>query len=253
MWAKDRHHRIVSLLATREQVSLENLAAEFGVSRETLRRDIVQLEAEGRLKRVHGGFTRADGEEPPFQSRVMAHAEAKRRIGAAAARLVEPGMLIAIDAGTTTLAFAESLVRIPRLKVVTNSLGVATTLRDGGGEADVILLGGHLGTDVPGTYGEIAIAQLQRFAPQIAFFSPVGLSAAKGAMNYDLAEAEVAKTLAENAKRVVVLADHSKLGHTSRVHICGCELIDTLVTDRSATQACTDELKAAGLGQLILA
>src|SRR5690606_33406211 len=67
MWAKDRHHRILTLLAAREQVSMENLAEEFGVSRETLRRDIVQLEAEGRLKRVYGGFMRVDVTEPPFQ------------------------------------------------------------------------------------------------------------------------------------------------------------------------------------------
>src|SRR5690606_5663723 len=115
MWAKDRHHRILALLATREQVSMENLAEEFGVSRETLRRDIVQLEAEAHLKRVHGGFMRVDGTAPPFQSRMTTHAEAKRRIGAAAARLIQPGMMIAVDAGSTTMAFAEHLASIPKL------------------------------------------------------------------------------------------------------------------------------------------
>lgn len=253
MWAKDRHHRIVSLLASREQVSLENLAAEFGVSRETLRRDIVKLEAEGRLKRVHGGFMRAEGAEALFQSRVSVNAEAKRRIGAAAARLVEPGMLIVVDAGSTTQAFAEFLTTVPGLKVVTNSLSVAMGLRERGSDAEVTLLGGRLGADTPGTYGEVAVGQLQRLVPQLAFVSPTALSAAKGAMNYDFAEAEVARVMADNAERLVVLADHSKLGHASRVQICGCDRIDTLITDRRAGQAALDELQAAGVAEVIKA
>lgn len=253
MWAKDRHHRIVSLLATRERVSLENLAAEFGVSRETLRRDIVQLEAEGRLKRVHGGFMRIDGAEPPFQSRVMAHADAKRRIAAAAARLVKPGMLIAIDAGSTTLALSEFLAGIPRLNIITNSLGLAAELHKLGGETDVMLLGGRLAPDVPATFGEITIGQLQRFQPQLAMLSPVSLDATRGAMDYDLAEAEVARTMAENAARLVLLADHSKLGTTSRVQICGIERVDTLVTDRKAAPDRLAALTAAGVREVIRA
>lgn len=253
MWAKDRHHRIVSLLAVQEQVSLENLAAEFGVSRETLRRDIVKLEAEGRLKRVHGGFMRAEDAEAPFQSRVTVNAEAKRRIGAAAARLVEPGMLIVVDAGSTTLAFAEFLASISGLKVVTNSLGVATELRERGSDAEVTLLGGRLGSDTPGTYGEVALAQLQRLVPQLAFVSPTTISAAKGAMNYDFAEAEVARVMAENATRLVVLADYSKLGNVSRVQICACDQIDTLITDQRAAQVELVELQRAGVAEVIKA
>lgn len=253
MWAKDRYHRIVSLLATREHVSLENLAAEFGVSRETLRRDIVKLEAEGRLKRVHGGFTRADHSEPPFQSRVTVNAEAKRRIGAAAARLVEPGMLIVVDAGSTTQAFTEFLVGVPGLKVVTNALGVAMELRQRGSDAEVILLGGRVGIDTPGTYGEVAFAQMRRLTPQLAFIAPTAINAAKGAMDHDFDEAELASLMGESAERLVVLADHSKLGGSSRVQICGCDQIDVLVTDRRASQSALDELKDAGVAQLIQA
>ncbi len=252
MWAKDRHHRILALLAAREQVSMENLAEEFGVSRETLRRDIVQLEAEGRLKRVHGGFMRVGGTEPPFQSRMETNAEAKRRIGAAAARAVEPGMLIAVDAGTTTIAFAEHLATIPKLQVVTNSLGVASTVGKASG-VTVILLGGRLGADVPGTFGEVALAQLRRFRPDLAFISPTALDAEAGAMNFDEAEAEMASAMAECAARLVVLADNSKLGRKSRVQICACGRIDMLITDRKARPAQTDPLRAAGLRELVVA
>jgi len=252
MWAKDRHHRILALLAAREQVSMENLAEEFGVSRETLRRDIVQLEAEGRLKRVFGGFMRVDGTEPPFQSRMATNAEAKRRIGAAAARLVRPGMMVAVDAGSTTIAFAEYLASIPKLQVITNSLGVAGAVSKGG-HAEVILLGGRLGSDVPGTFGEIALAQLRRFHPDFAFISPSALDAQAGAMNFDQAEADIARTMSECAERLVVLADGSKLGCKSRVQICDCESIHTLITDRKAKPADTDPLCAAGVRNLVRA
>lgn len=252
MWAKDRHHRILALLAACEQVSMENLAEEFGVSRETLRRDIVQLEAEGRLKRMHGGIMRVDRTEPPFQSRMATHAEAKRRIGAAAARLVQPGMMIAVDAGSTTISFAEHLASIPKLLVVTNSLGVASTVSRGS-QANVILLGGQLGSDVPGTFGEIALAQLRRFRPELAFISPSALDATSGAMNFDHAEAEMARAMSECAERLVVLADSSKLGNKSRVQICGCDSIHTLVTNRKAKPADAEPLRTAGVRQLIFA
>ncbi|OWT57441.1 DeoR/GlpR family DNA-binding transcription regulator [Candidimonas nitroreducens] len=250
MWAKDRHHRILSLLATREQVSVANLCEEFGVSRETLRRDIVQLESQGRLRRVHGGFTRAEDAEPAFKNRVSANSEAKRRIGAAAARLVEPGMLISVDAGTTTLAFAQFLASVLGVKILTNSLGLAATVHEGGA-SDVILLGGRLGSDVPGTYGEITNSQLRRFRPQIAFFSPVAINPNEGAMNFDLEEADLASTMCENAERVVVLADHSKLGNFSRIQVCACDRISTLITDKKAPQACTAQLMEAGVGDII--
>lgn len=252
MWAKDRHHRILALLATREQVSMENLAEEFGVSRETLRRDIVQLEAEGHLKRVYGGFMRVDGTEPPFQSRLETNAEAKQRIGAAASRLVEPGMMIAVDAGSTTLAFAEHIASIPKLKVITNSLGVASTVANGG-HAEVILLGGTLGSDVPGTFGETALSQLRRFHPELSFISPSALNATAGAMNFDQAEADIACTMGECTERLIVLADRSKLGGTSRIQICGCEIIHTLITDRKAKPSETDPLLQAGIKNLICA
>jgi len=252
MWAKDRHHLILAMLAAREQVSMENLAEEFGVSRETLRRDIVQLEAEGHLKRVHGGFMRVDCTEPPFQRRMETNAEAKQRIGAAAARLVEPGMMIAVDAGSTTIAFAEYLANIPKLTVITNSLGVATTVSQAN-HANVILLGGSLGTDVPGTFGEIALAQLRRFHPEMSFISPSAMNATSGAMNFDQAEADIATTMSECTSRLVVLADTSKLGTKSRVQICSCESIHTLITDRKAKRSETDPLREAGVQNLICA
>ncbi|WP_321822587.1 MULTISPECIES: DeoR/GlpR family DNA-binding transcription regulator [unclassified Burkholderia] len=253
MWAKDRKHRIISLLAVNEHLSIERMVDALKVSRESIRRDIIELEADGKLQRVHGGVTRVPAEaEPPFKARLHANAEAKRRISVTAARLLEPGMICAIDAGSTTTAFAAALMTVPGISVVTNSIDVAATIRAGQSDADVILLGGVIGRDVPGTYGELTLSEMRRFTCDITFFSPVSLSAEKGATNYHLTEAELARAMIESSQKVVVLADSSKLGTTSRVQVCGCEQIDLLVTDPQATDAQLDALRGAGLAEVLM-
>jgi DeoR family transcriptional regulator, fructose operon transcriptional repressor len=196
VWAKDRYHRILSLLSVRGQVSNDLLIQELQVSRETIRRDILELEGAGQLKRVHGGVvSTATSPEPPFKTRVVASAAEKRRIALAAAALIQPGMLCAIDTGTTTLAFAEALAGIPNVSVVTNSFDVAATIRAAQANATIILLGGNFGVDAPGTFGKLAVSQMQQFLPDMAILSPVALDADYGATSYDLPEAELARAI----------------------------------------------------------
>lgn len=252
MWAKDRYHRIISLLAVNEHISTDRLIDELKVSRETIRRDIVDLEAAGKLRRVHGGVECALQAEPPFKARLKAHTEAKRRIGMAAVRLIEPGMMVAIDAGTTTLAFAAALASVPDVSVITNSFGVAQTIVAVRRDADVVLLGGRIGVDVPGSYGELTIEEMNRFSPDIAVFSPVAVSTSQGASNFHLPEAEFARTMIERSSHVVLLADYSKLGMTSRVQVCNCSQINVLVTDHRASKDQLNALKAAGLSDILI-
>ncbi|MDR3464390.1 MAG: DeoR/GlpR family DNA-binding transcription regulator [Xanthobacteraceae bacterium] len=254
MWAKDRHHRILALLTVRGQISNDLLMKELEVSRETIRRDIQDLESAGLLKRVHGGVVAAPAEqEPPFKARMRASEAEKRRIGMAAAALIEPGMLCAIDTGTTTLAFAAALSSIPDVSVVTNSLDVATTIRAAQANATVILLGGRIGNDVPGTFGELAIAQMEQFRPDVAILSPVAIDAEHGATSYDLAEAQLGRVMIDRAECVMILADYSKLGKTSRVGLCGCDQVDVLVTDRRADQGHLSAIRKKHVGKIVAA
>lgn len=231
MWHQDRRSRIVALLRNGARASTAAIAQTLGVSRETVRRDFLTLEAEGLLKRVHGGAVSADvPSEAPFERRRRLHWSEKLAIGRTAARLIEPGMIVFVDAGTTTLAFAEALDAIADLRVVTNSLGVAERL---GGRA--LLLGGEINTDVPATFGELTLADIERFMADVAFISPVAVHPAAGAMNYALNEAEVARAMIRRSHKTVVLADHSKLGETSRVSVCKTAEIDTLISDRAAS------------------
>lgn len=251
MWVEERRHRILGVLRQRGRIEVEALAEELAVSRETVRRDLLRMESEGLVRRIHGGaVAAAPATEKPFQQRVAAQAEEKRRIAAAAARLIHPGQSCFIDAGTTTAAFALALARVQDVTVITNSLDVATTLRNADATADVLLLGGRPGADVPATYGELTLEQIGRFWTDLAVISPVGVAPAAGASYFHLAEAEVARTMVSRASETIVLADHTKLGVVSRVGVCGCADIGKLVTDDASQE---DAFRAAGLACVIRA
>jgi DeoR/GlpR family transcriptional regulator of sugar metabolism len=230
LWHEERRSRIVALLRDGARASTSAIAGELGVSRETVRRDLLTLEAEGLLQRVHGGaIAPRDAAEAPFDRRRRQRWREKLAIGRAAARLVETGMIVFVDAGTTTLAFAEALAGRRDLRVVTNSIGVAQRLSD-----RAILLGGAVTTDVPATFGELTLGEIGRFMADLAFISPVAVHAEDGAMNYALHEAEVARAMIRRSRALVVLADRSKLDLRSRVTVCKPGEIDVLVTDGEA-------------------
>jgi DeoR/GlpR family transcriptional regulator of sugar metabolism len=235
MWSEERHHRILSLLISRGRIETDGLAEELSVSRETIRRDLLKLEAEGKIRRVHGGAIPAEpAAEKPFEMRRQVNAAEKQRIAKAAVRLLNPGECCFIDAGTTTAAFALELAKVPGISVITNSLDVASTVRAAQAASDVLLLGGQLGSDVPATYGEVTLRQIERFRPDTSIISPVGLDPQHGATDYFLPEAEVASAMIANARRLIMLADRSKLGEISRVRFCGCEDIDVLVVNKGS-------------------
>lgn len=228
MWHLDRRSRIVTLIRNGARASTATLAHELGVSRETVRRDLLHLEAEGLLHRVHGGAVSAETvSEAPFERRRRQHWNEKLAIGRIASRLITPGDIVLVDAGTTTLAFAEALAGHENVRVVTNSVGVAQRL---GSRA--LLLGGEINSDVPATFGEHTLSELSRYMADIAFISPVAVAAASGAMNYAMHEATIAQAMISRARKTVVLADHSKIGSKSRVTVCRIYEIDIIVTDR---------------------
>jgi DeoR/GlpR family transcriptional regulator of sugar metabolism len=204
------------------------LARELGVSRETVRRDLLSLEAEGLLRRVHGGAISGEAAaEAPFERRRRSRWPEKLAIGRAAARLIGDGQIVFVDAGTTTLAFAEALAERASVKVVTNSIGVAERLG-----TQAVLLGGEISSDVPATFGELTLAEIDRFQTDMAFIAPVAIDASHGAMDFALHEAEIARAMIRRSGQTILLADHSKFGAVSRVTICRLDEVDLIVTDR---------------------
>lgn len=238
MWQEDRHQRIRALLASAGRVNAERIAAELGVSRETVRRDLLDLERAGALMRVRGGAVAAGGEpEPPIAVRAKVRVREKRAIARAAALRVLPGQTLFMDAGSTTALLAEALAGQGGVMVVTNSVDVAVSLSDAGARergVEVMLLGGRLVDGVAATCGAQAVAEIHRFRADLALLSPVGFDARYGATSFDPREAEIARAMAENARRVAILADHAKIGAVSRVSYRAADGIDLLVTDAAA-------------------
>ncbi len=234
MLQEERHQRIRALLAAVHRVSTDRIAGDLGVSRETVRRDIVELEARGELRRVHGGVV-AVGPEPelPIAVRSQVRQKEKRAIAKAAARLVSAGQTLFLDFGSTVSALAEELASLPGLTIVTNSFDVAQTIANQN-RSRVMLLGGRVGEGLPATFGEGTVAEIHRYRADMALLSPVALHPRYGATSFDPREAEVARAMVGNADRTVILADHSKIGQASRISFCPTSGIDTLVTDNHA-------------------
>lgn len=225
---EERKNRILSILLDRVSARTIDIAAELGTSRETVRRDLLALHAEGRLEKIHGGATiDLQSTEKPFQVRMGRNWSEKLEIGRRAVDLLPPGSAVFLDAGSTTAAFAEVLRdRATDIKVITNLQPAAQML---GPKA--FLLGGTYNEDVPATFGELTLANISRFYADFAIVSPTAIHRKQGLMYYELHECEVARAMIENARKTIVLADANKLDATSRVRLSGTDCVDILLTN----------------------
>ena len=245
MLQEDRHRRIRALLASGGQASTQRIANELGVSRETVRRDVLMLEASGDLRRVHGGAMASDTEaEAPLQLRIKTNALEKRAVVRAAARLVQPGQSLFIDAGSTVSMLAEELASLRELTVITNSFDVALrlatpTLEGGAPRHQVHLLGGRPRPELAATYGDATVAQVLRWRVDWAMLSPVGVEAGMGASSFDPSEAELARAMVGQARRTCLMADYSKIGMCARVSFCGIGQVHHLITNTRAAGSAT--------------
>jgi DeoR/GlpR family transcriptional regulator of sugar metabolism len=251
MWQEERYQRIRALLSSLQQVSTDRIVGELGVSRETVRRDLLELEAMGELRRVHGGAVPVHS-EPPIAERVHTRVKNTRAIARAAAGLVSSGQTLFLDAGSTTSVLADELAKLSGLTVITNSFDVALKVgAAGNGANQLIMLGGSVGGPVCATAGDITIAEIHRYRADLALLSPVGVDAEFGATNYDLREAEVARAMAASAKQLVLLADFSKIGLCSRVSYCSADRIDHLVTNTSAQKSPAYAALKSAVGKIL--
>jgi DeoR/GlpR family transcriptional regulator of sugar metabolism len=255
MWTHERHNEIINRISETGKISTNELVDGLSVSRETIRRDLLELEQKGMVHRVHGGAVLVKtaevktaevthqhkpdrtlsygNQEPPsensFQQRLNEKASEKQVIATLACSLIEDGSAIFIDAGTTTLAFANALIQsASRLKVMTNSIGIAGILSTKP-DFEVLLLGGIPNAEVNATYGELTLSDIDRFRADYAVISPVGVHSVYGFSSYHLREAEVARAMMNHSNRRIILAHADKLGVQSRVKICSPEYIDHLV------------------------
>lgn len=237
-----RSEQIIKYLLRTGSASVEEILAVVGSSAPSIRRDLARLENRGLIRRTHGGATLVEPllYEPfrydsSFLAREQKHAVEKRRIGLAAAELVQPNETVGLTAGTTTTHIGRSLRHRDKIQVITNAINIGMELCNQPG-IRTYLTGGV----VPWAWsfsltGNAALSFLDDVYMDKVFLSVTGLSSERGATTLETDEALVYRKMLKQAKQVIVVADSSKLDKVSPAFICPLTEIHMLITDHDAT------------------
>ena len=247
-----RRSTLARLLSSRGFVRVADASFELGVSEVTVRADLSALEREGRAVRVHGGAMPVDAlvRESPVESTRDQSAEAKRAIGAAAARLVSSGDCVYLDAGSTALAIAAALLDRRELRdviVVTSALTIALALEAGIPRFEVVVTGGTLRPLQHSLVNPFAATMLAALRFDLAFIGCNGIHPRHGVTNVNLPEAEIKTLAVRSAQRAVLVADGSKLLRTDPAVIGELADFAQLITAGDAPAGAVDALRSAGL------
>lgn len=224
-----------SLLRSRP-VGVDELAERYDVSLSTVRRDLALLSADGAVVRTYGGaLSPAPGEQSLHEREHLALAQ-KAAIAREAARFVQPGQVLLLDAGTTVGALAERLASFDRVTVVTSGLTTMHALEDADG-VELVVLGGTVRHVSLGMVGPLAEAALAGITADIVFLGADGVLAERGICEGTAEQASLKRAMVDRAAMVVVLADSSKLGNAGSHYWTTLDRPWTLITDDRATGA----------------
>ncbi len=261
MTQQQRLNRMLEMVSERGSVSIGDISDALSVSTATVRRDLNTLAEQRLVTRTHGGASAlGSGYELPLQYKIARQAEAKVAIARAAAALVGPGDSVGLNGGTTTTEVARELGRSERLRsvggapgvtIVTNALNIAYELsvRE---HVKIVVTGGVPRRQSYELVGPLVAASLRDFTIDTAVLGVDGLSADFGATTMHEGEADASREIAAVARRVVIVADATKLGRSTFARICPLARIDVLVTDQPVSSEFSAELVAAGV-ELVVA
>ena len=250
--ARARRDEIARLVEDDERVSVGQLTDRFRVTDASIRRDLMILEDAGRLRRIHGGaVARLDARaRGTFATKQRDHREQKARIGAVAAGLIGAGDVAFFDSGTTVAQVAahvpSPLRRVGALTVVTHSLPVIDQIGDWE-SPHLICLGGLYLPDYQALVGPQTVAALRELSADIVFLGCDGLSFEAGLTTPHMLVAEVGATMASRSRRVVAVADSSKLGRQGFTPIVPLAAVQVLITDDAAAPAEVERLRRRGI------
>ena len=242
--ARSRHNEIVQRLRAAGTVSVGQLAGIFGVSHETIRRDLKLLADGGYLDVVHGGAARRGMMEPSIAQRGGENAEGKAAIAREAARMVSDGASVLIDSGTTTAALSYELVGRPGLTIFTNSLNHALTLCRVSGNR-VIMLGGEVDSNDEAAFGTGTSTGIDAVRVDIAFIGVGGFAEDGGMTDYSITAAETRGRMIL-AGRAYLLADQTKFTRRTPFRVPGMDRCAGVIVDAMPDAALASAWKARG-------
>ena len=244
----ERRRKIAALVTARGTVRVAELGRHFRVSEVTIRNDLERLAADGVLIRDHGGavartFTPLSG---AFEQRAMLNLEAKQRIGEAAARLVQPGDVIMLDAGSTLMEMAKRLPPVSPLTIITNALNVATHVGSRPG-VHVVLAGGSLSPETISTVGPLAERDLGDLRVNKVFLGIHSFEIESGLSDPSIEVARVKAAMISAGKEVVLLADATKYAGRALARVAPLSAVSTLITDTGLPEEAAQRLAAMGI------
>jgi DeoR family fructose operon transcriptional repressor len=257
MKAPGRHLKIRALLDAQEFVDLETLCRELDASESSVRRDLIQMESEGALRRVYGGAMAVQrdlnrdvvpdlGLDFDWQSKRQW--EHKRQIAAKAAALIEDGQTVILDGGSTVAAVAQAL-RNRSLHVITNSLPIALAFEDSR-QIEVTLTGGFLYPRLLVTLGPLCEQMLSGVAADVLVMG-IGGASANGFSNGNTLVVGSERKMIEVARKVIIVTDHTKFGRNAMIHLAPLDVADCLVSDAGLAEEYQELLRERGVEVLL--
>ena len=243
---QDRRSQIVELINTNGTVKNEELMQKFGISIETVRRDLDYLEKQGFLEKVYGGAVKKTllSIEPSYINRENVNPQEKRAIAYEAEKWISDGESIFFDLGTTVLFLAQQLGTEKKINAFTNAVRTAVELCEKG--CNVVIPGGKMRAKELSVSGTLSQETMCKFNVDTAFIGVGGITS-EGISDYIPEEASLRRQIIKNASRVIVLADYSKFGVRSLCNVCDAEDIDILITDKKAPKQILKELEKKGI------
>lgn len=232
-----RQSAILSVARRDRRVDVDALAREFALTTQTIRRDLGELCQRGLLTRVHGGAILSNSvANVGYEERRGLSSLAKQRIGERAAGLVPERCSVSMNIGTTVEQVARSIYERTDVMIVTNNLNVINIL-SGSPAKQLILAGGEVRQSDGAVVGEEAVEFMRGFKVDYAIIGASALEEDGAVMDFDLREVSVARSILDNARHTILVADHQKFQRSAPIRICSMKRIDTFVTDRDPPAA----------------
>jgi DeoR family glycerol-3-phosphate regulon repressor len=247
-----RQNELLNEVRARGSVSVEALAERFGVTLQTVRRDVQRLAEAGLVARFHGGVRvpASTTENIAYRQRQALQAEGKARIARAIAARVPSGCSLILNLGTTTEAVARELLQHKGLRVITNNLNVAMILADNP-DCELVMVGGVVRSRDRGVVGEAAVDFIRQFKVDIGLIGISGIESDGSLRDYDYREVMVARTIIEHSREVWLASDHSKFNRPAFALVAQLAEIDLLITDAPPPEPFPALLGDAGVELLV--
>lgn len=226
-----RHPEILEIARREGKVTVEGLATHFGVTLQTIRRDLTDLAEAGRLQRVHGGAVLTSGTSNiGYEERRSLHLEAKQAIARACAAEIPNGISLFLNIGTSTEAVAEELLQHENLMLVTNNMNVANIMV-ANPSCEIIVTGGQLRRADGGLVGNLAANTIRQFKFDLAVIGCSALDREGDLLDFDIQEVAVSQTILRQSRKTFLVSDHTKFARSAPARIASLADIDVFFTD----------------------